>query len=173
MSFCGLQQRLVAETISAKMKIFLYCYLCTAQKLSFQKVANCFFLRSGFFFSVDRVENKTLALHKVTRSQMGSYLCIATNGYPPAVSKKVQLKVNCKFFWNWIFAPKMMIYFSSTRYYGRGESYYSTTQWRCKLGMYFRISPSRSNLVGKIDWRNHFTEWQVHRGWLHFERFYR
>ena len=29
---------------------------------------------------------------------MGSYLCIATNGYPPAVSKKVQLKVNCKFF---------------------------------------------------------------------------
>ena len=96
--FVGCNQRLVAETISAKMKIFLHCYLCTAQKLSFQKVANCFFLRSGFFFSVDRVENKTLALHKVTRSQMGSYLCIATNGYPPAVSKKVQLKVNCKFF---------------------------------------------------------------------------
>ena len=27
---------------------------------------------------------------------MGSYLCIATNGYPPAVSKKINLKVNCK-----------------------------------------------------------------------------
>merc|ERR1719319_1706704 len=46
------------------------------------------------FISVDRVENKTLELQKVTRSQMGSYLCIATNGYPPAVSKKINLKVN-------------------------------------------------------------------------------
>jgi len=49
---------------------------------------------NGNRIQVDRVENKTLELQKVTRSQMGSYLCIATNGYPPAVSKKINLKVN-------------------------------------------------------------------------------
>ena len=49
-----------------------------------------------FSISVDRVENATLELQRVTRSQMGFYLCIASNGYPPAVSKKVHLNVNCK-----------------------------------------------------------------------------
>ena len=51
------------------------------------------------FFSVDKVQNETLELQRITRSQMGSYLCIATNGHPPAVSKRVFLKVNCKFKW--------------------------------------------------------------------------
>ena len=50
-----------------------------------------------FFFSVDKVQNETLELQRITRSQMGSYLCIATNGHPPAVSKSVFLKVNCKY----------------------------------------------------------------------------
>ena len=45
---------------------------------------------------VPRVEGDVLELQKVTRSQMGEYLCIASNGYPPAVSKKVDLKVNCE-----------------------------------------------------------------------------
>ena len=76
-----------------KWRFFLYCYLLYHKSFLFKKLLIAFF----WLFSVDRVENKTLALHKVTRSQMGSYLCIATNGYPPAVSKKVQLKVNCKF----------------------------------------------------------------------------
>ena len=53
-----------------------------------------------FSISVDRVENATLELQRVTRSQMGFYLCIASNGYPPAVSKKVHLNVNCKKFRN-------------------------------------------------------------------------
>ena len=82
-----------AETISAKMKIFPLLLSLYHKSFLFKKLLIAFF----WLFSVDRVENKTLALHKVTRSQMGSYLCIATNGYPPAVSKKVQLKVNCKF----------------------------------------------------------------------------
>lgn len=97
-SFCELQQTLCFSAAGgnylSKNEDFSSIVIFVPQKLSFQKVVNCFFLSR--FFSVDRVENKTLALHKVTRSQMGSYLCIATNGYPPAVSKKVQLKVNCK-----------------------------------------------------------------------------
>merc|ERR1711962_1359508 len=36
----------------------------------------------------------TLNLYSVTRSEMGSYMCIAKNGVPPAVSKNIQLNVN-------------------------------------------------------------------------------
>jgi len=50
--------------------------------------------RHGHKIQVDKVQNETLELHRITRSQMGSYLCIATNGHPPAVSKRVFLKVN-------------------------------------------------------------------------------
>ena len=33
---------------------------------------------------------------QVTRSEMGRYMCIARNGVPPAVSKTIQLNVNCE-----------------------------------------------------------------------------
>ncbi|MPC31311.1 Contactin-3 [Portunus trituberculatus] len=39
------------------------------------------------------VEGETLLLTKVSRLQMGSYLCIASNGIPPSVSKRAHLKV--------------------------------------------------------------------------------
>lgn len=41
------------------------------------------------------VEGETLRLQKVSRLQMGSYLCIASNGIPPSVSKRAHLKVQC------------------------------------------------------------------------------
>lgn len=41
------------------------------------------------------VEGETLLLKKVSRLQMGSYLCIASNGIPPSVSKRAHLKVQC------------------------------------------------------------------------------
>ena len=44
----------------------------------------------------EKVAGEVIHLHKVTRSEMGSYMCIANNGVPPAVSKTVQLNVNCK-----------------------------------------------------------------------------
>ena len=50
------------------------------------------------FVSVERVQGEVLVLHKVKRSQMGNYLCIASNGYPPTVSRRVELKINCKLF---------------------------------------------------------------------------
>ena len=46
--------------------------------------------------SAEKVAGEVIHLHKVTRSEMGSYMCIAKNGVPPAVSKTVQLNVNCK-----------------------------------------------------------------------------
>ncbi|XP_060537401.1 lachesin isoform X2 [Cylas formicarius] len=40
------------------------------------------------------VEGEVLSLTKVTRSEMGAYLCIATNGVPPSVSKRMMLHVH-------------------------------------------------------------------------------
>lgn len=37
-----------------------------------------------------------LSLTKITRSEMGAYLCIASNGVPPSVSKRMKLQVHCK-----------------------------------------------------------------------------
>ena len=48
--------------------------------------------------SVSHVEGPVLNLHKVSRLDMGAYMCIATNGVPPTISKRIQLNVDCKFF---------------------------------------------------------------------------
>lgn len=42
------------------------------------------------------VEGETLVLRRVSRLQMGSYLCIASNGIPPSISKRVHLSVQCE-----------------------------------------------------------------------------
>ncbi|KFB48959.1 hypothetical protein ZHAS_00016960 [Anopheles sinensis] len=40
------------------------------------------------------VEGEMLSLTKVTRSEMGAYMCIASNGVPPSVSKRLKLQVH-------------------------------------------------------------------------------
>uniref|UniRef100_A0A336K2B0 CSON011309 protein n=1 Tax=Culicoides sonorensis TaxID=179676 RepID=A0A336K2B0_CULSO len=40
------------------------------------------------------VEGDMLTLSKVTRSEMGGYMCIASNGVPPSVSKAIKLQVH-------------------------------------------------------------------------------
>ena len=42
------------------------------------------------------VSGPSLTFESVTRAQAASYLCIASNGVPPSVSKRVDLKVQCK-----------------------------------------------------------------------------
>uniref|UniRef100_A0A182MII5 Ig-like domain-containing protein n=1 Tax=Anopheles culicifacies TaxID=139723 RepID=A0A182MII5_9DIPT len=42
------------------------------------------------------VEGEMLSLTKVTRSEMGAYMCIASNGVPPSVSKRLKLQVHLK-----------------------------------------------------------------------------
>jgi len=39
-----------------------------------------------------------LSLTKITRSEMGAYLCIASNSVPPSVSKRMKVQVHCKSF---------------------------------------------------------------------------
>lgn len=41
-------------------------------------------------------DGEVLPLTKVSRNEMGAYLCIATNGVPPSVSKRIILDVECK-----------------------------------------------------------------------------
>lgn len=37
-----------------------------------------------------------LYITKVSRLHMAAYLCVASNGVPPSISKRVQLRVQCK-----------------------------------------------------------------------------
>lgn len=48
--------------------------------------------------SVDTFGGESLHLVKLDRKQMGAYLCIASNEVPPAVSKRITLNINCKYY---------------------------------------------------------------------------
>ena len=37
-----------------------------------------------------------LDLIRISRTEMGAYLCIAQNGVPPSISKRIILTVECK-----------------------------------------------------------------------------
>ncbi len=73
----------------------------------------------AFSFSVPSVEKHSLVLKRVSRLDMGAYMCIASNSVPPAVSKRIQLNVDCESsakiiivimpsYLNWIAVPPMM-----------------------------------------------------------------
>ncbi|XP_033342159.1 lachesin isoform X1 [Megalopta genalis] len=49
---------------------------------------------SGGKTKMANAQGETLTLSKVTRSEMGAYLCIASNGVPPSVSKRMMLHVH-------------------------------------------------------------------------------
>lgn len=49
-----------------------------------------------FHFSVNVVDGEVLHITKVSRLHMGAYLCIASNGVPPSISKRVMLRVQCE-----------------------------------------------------------------------------
>ena len=47
-------------------------------------------------FSVETVEGSELRLERLTRADMGAYLCIASNRIPSPVSKRIMIHVHCK-----------------------------------------------------------------------------
>lgn len=57
-------------------------------------IIGCFCL-----FAVSQYEGDSLNLIKVSRLEMGAYLCIASNGVPPTVSKRITVDVECKLWW--------------------------------------------------------------------------
>lgn len=42
-------------------------------------------------------EGDTLTMEKVTRHDMGGYYCLASNGVPPSVSKRIKVSVDCEY----------------------------------------------------------------------------
>lgn len=46
--------------------------------------------------SVSSLEGPVLNISRVNRQHAGAYLCIASNGVPPTVSKRIMLTVECK-----------------------------------------------------------------------------
>lgn len=49
-----------------------------------------------FLFSVTEWEGSVLHLSRISRVDMGDYLCIASNGVPPTVSKRIRVSVDCE-----------------------------------------------------------------------------
>lgn len=60
------------------------------------------FLSSFILYTVNVVDGENLTISKVSRLHMGAYLCIASNGVPPSISKRVMLMVQCKYFYSFI-----------------------------------------------------------------------
>lgn len=48
-------------------------------------------------FSVSEWDGDTLEISRISRLDMGAYLCIASNGVPPTVSKRIKVSVDCKY----------------------------------------------------------------------------
>jgi hypothetical protein len=47
--------------------------------------------------AVNVYDGEQLNLTRISRTEMGAYLCIATNGVPPSVSKRIIVDVECKY----------------------------------------------------------------------------
>lgn len=108
-------------------------------EISFMIKMNLFCLTSIIvcFFSpifkclVNVVDGEILSITKVSRLHMAAYLCVASNGVPPSISKRVQLRVQCRwnkivglFIWNLIFEY----------YYSSSNALNSKSTWRCLFG---------------------------------------
>ena len=69
-------------------------------KRKFQKsvilLLHCWIIFLIFCITVEKVKGPDLRLSKVTRADMGPYLCIASNGIPSPVSKRIMVHVHCK-----------------------------------------------------------------------------
>lgn len=56
--------------------------------------------KTRFVITVSEWEGEVLDMARISRLDMGAYLCIASNGVPPTVSKRVKVSVDCKYFRN-------------------------------------------------------------------------
>lgn len=66
---------------------------------------------SVLLLAVASVEGSLFNITKVNRLHMGAYLCIASNGVPPTVSKRIMLIVHCES----TFAHSIVYYLSHHR----------------------------------------------------------
>lgn len=81
---------------------------------------------------------EVLKLTKLSRSEMGSYLCIASNGVPPSVSKRISLSIHCKY-----------IYF---RYHQSLHKQSQHTVYSLLLCLYTQISRQLRFVMHTVEW---------------------
>lgn len=46
---------------------------------------------------VSEWEGEVLEIARISRLDMSAYLCIASNGVPPSVSKRIKVSVDCEY----------------------------------------------------------------------------
>uniref|UniRef100_A0A1B0FQ21 Ig-like domain-containing protein n=1 Tax=Glossina morsitans morsitans TaxID=37546 RepID=A0A1B0FQ21_GLOMM len=56
-------------------------------------------------------EGDTLEITRISRLDMGAYLCIASNGVPPTVSKRIKVSVDSKLQDNRLRGPMALVHF--------------------------------------------------------------
>ncbi|KOC68243.1 Lachesin [Habropoda laboriosa] len=54
-------------------------------------------------YKVPVYDGEQLNLTRITRNEMGAYLCIATNGVPPTVSKRITVDVECEWISRYVY----------------------------------------------------------------------
>ena len=74
---------------STLLKRYDFCMIFCSQLRDFNNPYNDYLGKT--------VSGSSLVFDSVGRGHIGTYLCIASNGVPPSVSKRVQLKVQCKY----------------------------------------------------------------------------
>lgn len=61
-----------------------------------------------YCLKVSEWEEPTLELHRISRLDMGAYLCIATNSVPPSVSKRIKVSVDCEYYLPMLFVIRLI-----------------------------------------------------------------
>ena len=56
-----------------------------------------FFEEKNYFPALEGIEGTELVLSKLARADGGAYLCIAQNGVPSPVSKRIMVHVHCEY----------------------------------------------------------------------------
>lgn len=80
-------------------------------KSSYQYLESTFneILLICFFILVPSVDGPIFNITRVNRLHMGAYLCIASNGVPPSVSKRIMLIVHCEYIYTCQQQPSVIL----------------------------------------------------------------
>lgn len=70
-------------------------HICVA--INDDQLTDLYITNDAITISVAEWEGETLEMARISRLDMGAYLCIASNGIPPTVSKQIKVSVDCKY----------------------------------------------------------------------------
>jgi hypothetical protein len=86
--------------------------------------------------AVNVYDGEQLNLTRISRTEMGAYLCIATNGVPPSVSKRIIVDVECKYTMSFMYLFILI--------HSKNEIFFDAVK-KCRL---------RSEFLARLAWFN-------------------